>query len=177
MKLSLSEQLILGILSEQARHGYDIEKIIIQRGMRKWAVVGFSSIYYVLERLEEKGLATGDDTQGNEKKQYSITNGGVSVLKAETKKRIAERMPANTHFMTGLATSDLIGASELAKSLEQRKVELASDLEALKEKQPKTCTYTQTNCQPRASSGNCIAAVFRFLVLRPALYSNERCSA
>ena len=73
MKLSLSEQLILGILSEQARHGYDIEKIIIERGMRKWAVVGFSSIYYVLERLEEKGLATGDDTQGNEKKQYSIT--------------------------------------------------------------------------------------------------------
>lgn len=135
MKLSLSEQLILGILSEQARHGYDIEKIIIERGMRKWAVVGFSSIYYVLERLEGKGLATGDDTQGNEKKQYSITNGGVSVLKAETKKRIAERMPANTHFMTGLATSNLIGASELAKSLEQRKVELASDLEALKEKQ------------------------------------------
>jgi DNA-binding PadR family transcriptional regulator len=135
MKLSLSEQLILGILSEQARHGYDIEKIIIERGMRKWAVVGFSSIYYVLERLEEKGLATGDDTQGNEKKQYSITNGGVSVLKAETKKRIAERMPANTHFMTGLATSNLIGVSELAKSLEQRKVELASDLEALKDKQ------------------------------------------
>lgn len=135
MKLSLSEQLILGILSEQARHGYDIEKIIIERGMRKWAVVGFSSIYYVLERLEEKGLATGDDTQGNEKKQYSITNGGVSVLKAETKKRIAERMPANTHFMTGLATSNLIGASELAKSLEQRKVELASELEALKDKQ------------------------------------------
>lgn len=135
MKLSLSEQLILGILSEQARHGYDIEKIIIERGMRKWAVVGFSSIYYVLERLEEKGLATGDDTQGNEKKQYSITNGGVSVLKAETKKRIAERMPANTHFMTGLATSNLIGASELAKLLEQRKVELASDLEALKDKQ------------------------------------------
>ena len=135
MKLSLSEQLILGILSEQARHGYDIEKIIIERGMRKWAVVGFSSIYYVLERLEGKGLATGDDTQGNEKKQYSITNGGVSVLKAETKKRIAERMPANTHFMTGLATSNLIGASELAKSLEQRKVELASDLEALKDKQ------------------------------------------
>jgi DNA-binding PadR family transcriptional regulator len=58
MKLSLSEQLILGILSEQARHGYDIEKIIIERGMRKWTVVGFSSIYYVLERLEEKGLAT-----------------------------------------------------------------------------------------------------------------------
>ena len=135
MKLSLSEQLIVGILSEQARHGYDIEKIITDRGMRKWTDVGFSSIYYVLEQLEKKGLAISNDTKGKEKKQYSITDTGVSVLKDETKKRIAERKPANTHFMTGLATSNLIGASELAKSLEQRKVELASDLEALKDKQ------------------------------------------
>ncbi len=135
MKLSLSEQLILGILSEQARHGYDIEKIINDRGMRKWTDVGFSSIYYVLERLEKKGLATSNDTQGKERKQYSTTDTGVSVLKDETKKRIAERKPANTHFMTGLATSYLIGADELAKSFEQRKVELTSDLEALKVKQ------------------------------------------
>jgi DNA-binding PadR family transcriptional regulator len=134
MKLSLSEQLILGILSEQARHGYDIEKIITDRGMRKWTVVGFSSIYYVLERLEKKGLATSGNTQGKVKKQYSITDRGASVLKTETKKRIAERKPANTHFMTGLATSNLIGAGELAKSLEQRKAELASDLEALNDK-------------------------------------------
>ena len=82
MKLSLSEQLILGILSDQDRHGYDIEKVITDRGMRKWTDVGFSSIYYVLERLEAKGLATSSDTQGKEKKQYSITDIGVSVLKS-----------------------------------------------------------------------------------------------
>jgi DNA-binding PadR family transcriptional regulator len=135
MKLSLSEQLIVGILSEQARHGYDIEKIITDRGMRKWTDVGFSSIYYVLEQLEKKELAISNDTQGKEKKQYSITDTGVSILKDETKKRISERKPANTHLMTGLATSHLIGASELAKSLKQRKVELTSDLTALKAKQ------------------------------------------
>ncbi len=135
MKLSLSEQLILGLLSEQARHGYDIEKIITDRGMRKWTDVGFSSIYYVLERLEKKGLATSNNTQGKEKKQYSITDTGVSVLKDETKKRIAERKPANTHFMTGLATSHLIGADELAKSLEQREAELTADLKTLRAKQ------------------------------------------
>lgn len=135
MKLSLSEQLILGILSEQDRHGYDIEKVISDRGMRKWTDVGFSSIYYVLEQLEKKGLATSSDTQGKKKKQYSITDTGVSVMKDEAKKLIAERKPANTHFMTGLATSHLIGAGELAKSLKQRKVELLSDLEALEAKQ------------------------------------------
>jgi DNA-binding PadR family transcriptional regulator len=45
--------------------------------MRKWTEVGFSSIYYVLEKLELKGLATSTDAQGNEKKQYSITDTGV----------------------------------------------------------------------------------------------------
>ncbi|MCB9820052.1 helix-turn-helix transcriptional regulator [Candidatus Nomurabacteria bacterium] len=134
MKLSLSEQLILGILSEQARHGYDIEKVITDRGMRKWTDVGFSSIYYVLERLEAKGLATSSDTQGKQKKQYSITDTGVSALKGEAKKLIAERKPANTHFMTGLATSQLIEDTELNKTLEQRKATLASDLKVLEGK-------------------------------------------
>ncbi len=135
MKLSLSEQLILGILSEQARHGYDIEKVITNRGMRRWTDIGFSSIYYILEQLEKKGLATSSDSNGKEKKQYSVTDTGISVLKNETNKLISERKPANTHFMTGLATSHLIEAGELAKSLKQRSVELSSDLTALKTKQ------------------------------------------
>ncbi len=134
MKLSLSEQRILGILSDQDRHGYDIEKVITDRGMRKWTDVGFSSIYYVLERLEAKGLATSSDTQGKEKKQYSITDIGVSVLKSEAKKLIEERKPANTHFMTGLATSQLINDAELGKALEQRKIAIASDLKTLQSK-------------------------------------------
>jgi DNA-binding PadR family transcriptional regulator len=134
MKVSLSEQLILGILSEQARHGYDIEKVITDRSMRKWTDVGFSSIYYVLERLEAKGLAMSSDTKGKEKKQYSITDTGVSVLKDEAKKLIAQRKPANTHLMTGLATSQLIEDTELNKTLEQRKTTLASDLKALQTK-------------------------------------------
>lgn len=135
MKLSLSEQLILGILSEQSRHGYDIEKVISERGMRKWTDVAFSSIYYVLERLEAKGLAVSTVAQGKEKKEYSITDTGVSILKDETKKQIAERKPANTHFMTGLSTSHLISPQEIASSLATRKAELVVDLTALQSKQ------------------------------------------
>ena len=45
IKTSLTEELILGILAEQPHHGYQIEKLIIDRGMRKWTDVGFSSIY------------------------------------------------------------------------------------------------------------------------------------
>ena len=68
MKISLTEQLILGILSEHSEHGYNIEKIIEIRGMRKWTDIGFSSIYYVLEKLEDKGLASSKKTIGRRKR-------------------------------------------------------------------------------------------------------------
>lgn len=133
MEISLSEQLVLGILHESDRHGYDIEKTISARGMRKWTDIGFSSIYYVLDRLEKKGLATTSATIGKEKKQYSITDAGMNILKAETIKLISERKPANAHFMTGLATSHVINAIELTESFEQRKTTLLADLQRLRE--------------------------------------------
>lgn len=54
MTISLTEQLILGILAEGPQHGYHIEQIIKERDMRKWTDVGFSSIYYTLDKLEKK---------------------------------------------------------------------------------------------------------------------------
>lgn len=135
MKLSLSEQLILGILSEQDRHGYEIEKIINERGMRKWTEVGFSSIYFVLDKLEAKGLATSTVTAGKEKKQFAITDTGISELKHKAIMLITERQPANSHLMTGLATSQLIKSTTLHTALKKRRGTLATDLAALQNKQ------------------------------------------
>ncbi len=131
MSLSLSEHLILGILAEQPHHGYDIEKVITERGMRKWADIGFSSIYYILDKLESKQLVKSSASQGKEKKQFSITPKGSAVLKDETKKLIANRNPANMHIMTGLASSDLVESADLEDALRQRKTQLSSDLDAL----------------------------------------------
>ncbi|AIN93247.1 MULTISPECIES: PadR family transcriptional regulator [Treponema] len=134
MKTSLTEELILGILAEHSAHGYNIEKIIEMRGMRKWTDIGFSSIYYVLDKLEKKGLAFSKRTRGKEKKEFSITKQGLNVLKEETKKRIEERMPSNTHFMTGLANSSILNNAETLQSLIKRKIQLEQDLADLKEK-------------------------------------------
>ncbi len=148
MKLSLTEQLVLGILCEKPRHGYSIEKIIVDRDMRKWAEVGFSSIYYVLDRLEKKGLAVSASTKGKEKKQYSITADGVAVLKEETRRCLSERKPANTHFMTGLANSVLLSKDEFLQSLEERKRQIENDLTMLIHKKMVEIT---DNKAPRAA--------------------------
>lgn len=134
INITLTEQLILGILSENSAHGYNIEKLIEERDMRKWTDIGFSSIYYVLDKLEQKGLAVSKDAKGKEKKEYSITELGLNILKSETKRRLIERKPANTDFMTGLANSHLITLDEMIGALKERKNELEYDLLKLKEK-------------------------------------------
>ena len=71
MTISLTEQLILGILAEGPQHGYHIEQIIKERDMRKWTDVGFSSIYYTLDKLEKKRLTNNPRRSGNSKGSYA----------------------------------------------------------------------------------------------------------
>ena len=79
MVISLNEQLILGILTEGPQHGYHIEQVITERGMRQWSDIGFSSIYYILDKLEKKGLADSKSSKGKEKKEYQITDKGSNT--------------------------------------------------------------------------------------------------
>jgi DNA-binding PadR family transcriptional regulator len=56
--LTDAELLLLGLVAEMPRHGYELDQVIQQRGMREWTEIGFSSIYFVLGKLEKLGLAT-----------------------------------------------------------------------------------------------------------------------
>ena len=42
--LTPAELTILGLLEEQPRHGYELEQVIEERGIRQWTALGFSSI-------------------------------------------------------------------------------------------------------------------------------------
>jgi DNA-binding PadR family transcriptional regulator len=55
--LTNTEIAVLSLVVEQDRHGYEIEDVIRERGMREWTEIGFSSIYTVLDRLQKRGLA------------------------------------------------------------------------------------------------------------------------
>jgi DNA-binding PadR family transcriptional regulator len=54
-----AELAVLSLVVERPRHGYDVELTIAERGMRDWTDVGFSSIYYLLGKLEKAGLIEG----------------------------------------------------------------------------------------------------------------------
>jgi DNA-binding PadR family transcriptional regulator len=63
------EAAILGLLCEKPLYGYTIEKIIEERGMRHWTEIGFSSIYYVLKRLESRNLVVSSCRQQENNRQ------------------------------------------------------------------------------------------------------------
>ncbi len=54
-ELTNTELAVLGLLAERPKHGYQIEQEIALRGMRDWTEIGFSSIYYVLNKLAGAG--------------------------------------------------------------------------------------------------------------------------
>ena len=54
--LTDAEMLVLGLVAEMPRHGYQLEQVIEERGMREWTQIGFSSIYFVLSKLETMKL-------------------------------------------------------------------------------------------------------------------------
>jgi len=84
-KKGSAELLVLSLLEDQARHGYDISKLIQARsaGALRFHV---TSLYPLLYRLEERGLVAGrwvEKAEQRRRRYYSLTQAGRKVLKAQ----------------------------------------------------------------------------------------------
>jgi len=101
-----AELAILGLVVEQPRHGYQIEQVINERGMRNWTEVGFSSIYYLLKKLEDHGLVESHLEQvgpGPARKVYSATPGGREALDEAVVEALSQPERCYQPFLLGLS--------------------------------------------------------------------------
>ena len=85
LKKGSTELLILALLEERARHGYELGKLIETRsgGKLKFRI---GSLYPILVRLEERGLIKGRwvERQGEQRRRYyRLSRKGAEFLKAE----------------------------------------------------------------------------------------------
>ena len=64
---------VLSLLAEQPRHGYDLDRVIEQRGYRQWTSLAFSSVYYLLKRLSERGLLEPDEGSQGRRTVFRVT--------------------------------------------------------------------------------------------------------
>lgn len=136
--LTNAELAILTLLAEQPRHGYDIEQVIEERGMREWTQIGFSSIYYLLKKLEREGLVeTRSEAhvgRGPSRKIYQLTDDG----KQQTQIGILETLSTPTHCMPaiqiGLANLPSLEPAEAREALREYQQELIARLNQLEAK-------------------------------------------
>lgn len=129
---SSSEVLVLGLIYNQPQHGYELNKLIEQRGIRQWADIGFSSIYYLLEKLEKRNLVQSNGATSKSKKTFSITATGKKVCRERTKELIEHRIANKNPFMTGLANSFVLTDAALLKLFSARLAEIKKQLEIVK---------------------------------------------
>lgn len=129
------ELAILGLVVERPMYGYEIEQVIEQRTMRNWTEIGFSSIYYLLKKLQTEGLVDSrvdtSRSKGPARKVFGATRKGRSAWKRETRRALAtpRRQFPDIYLgmagMPGLEPEQAIEAlDEHLKGLEDRTAEI-----------------------------------------------------
>lgn len=133
-KLTDAELLVLGLVAEMPRHGYQLDQVIDVRGMREWTQIGFSSIYFVLGKLEQAGLVTAKKTAGTNakaKKIYILTKPGSRALVTQTLSALKNVRPTHSSVLPGMVNWQVLKRDQALKALQTRAKAIETELARL----------------------------------------------
>src|SRR5437870_622988 len=109
--------------------------------MRAWTLLGFSSLYYLLGKLEVAGLVERLELPGKRtRKVFSITKQGLTLCRQSVAHMLVEIRPYNSSLLVGLANSPLLDRATLLKCLQSREQHIQDRLT--------TVVTTQNQQQP-----------------------------
>jgi DNA-binding PadR family transcriptional regulator len=120
--LTDGELTVLGLLAEQPRHGYELERVVEERGVRAWTSLGFSSIYYVLDKLAKRGLieATGAPASGKSRVVFRATASGLDSCSEATREALTAVAPTHARVLIAMANSPMLHDADVAAALALR---------------------------------------------------------
>ena len=119
-------------------HGYQIEQIIEERGMRDWTNIGFSSIYYILEKLRKIGwlesvLEYGEG-KGPARQIFSLTNTGRNTWERAVIHALSHPRRSSSNFQLGLSNLLLLEREQIISALKEYVNELEQKYQQVLEK-------------------------------------------
>jgi DNA-binding PadR family transcriptional regulator len=134
--LSASHFLVLALLAEGEAHGYKLERMAKQRGLRYWADVGRSSIYQALKHLEREGLASSRLAQGEgpSRKVFRITDLGSQTLSTAARTYLAAPAPPRSDLDLGIYALPFLEPQEAKEALDQGRKHLQARADFLEER-------------------------------------------
>jgi DNA-binding PadR family transcriptional regulator len=97
------ELLVLGLVAEMPRHAYELHQEIERRGMREWTSIGFSSVYFLLDKLEKKRLVRSKAPKSvKAKKVFTVTAAGQKTLVAQTRASLGAYRRISSSVLPGM---------------------------------------------------------------------------
>ena len=135
MDLTPSELTVLGLIVERPRHGYDLEQVIERRGIRQWTDIGFSSIYYLLSKLEKQGLIHVPEAPAGAKSRrvFQATTTGREATTRNALALIAKLRVVPHPLLVGLANLAQLSEPEFAEALRCRLAQVEARIAAVEE--------------------------------------------
>ena len=123
---------VLSLLAEQPRHGYDLDRVIEQRGYRQWTSLAFSSVYYLLKRLSERGLLEPDEDSQGRRTVFRVTEAGHRELRQAAGERVLAPAPPSAGVLPALNAYSRLDDPALAALLARRAEALLGRLDELR---------------------------------------------
>ncbi|APU16868.1 MULTISPECIES: PadR family transcriptional regulator [Actinoalloteichus] len=135
MELTPSELTVLGLIIERPQHGYDLERVIERRGVRQWTDIGFSSIYYLLTKLEGRGLVhvPAAPVAARSRRVFHATGAGREAAARTALALVTELHPVPSPFLVGVANLPLLSAPEYAQALRARLAQVDARITAVRQ--------------------------------------------
>ena len=123
---------LLSLLAERPRHGYDLDRVIEQRGYRQWTSLAFSSVYYLLKRLSERGLLEPDEGTQGRRTVFRVTEAGHRELSKAAGERVLTPAPPSAGVLPALNAYSRLDDPALAALLARRAEALLGRLDELR---------------------------------------------
>jgi DNA-binding PadR family transcriptional regulator len=130
--LTDAELVVLGLVAEMPRHGYELEQVIEQRGMREWTQIGFSSIYFVLGKLEKLELVAAErPATAKAKKVFRVTDAGRATLAEQSLAALRTVRPSYASVLLGMAHWPVLERDAALGALKERGAAVQAELKRL----------------------------------------------
>jgi PadR family transcriptional regulator AphA len=134
MELTPTAYVILGMVSREARSGYEIKAAVDDSTRFFWAA-SYGQIYPELKRLSEAGLVEGVDASRGERKRtvYAITDAGMAAL-ADWLRQPPQTSEMREEGLLKLFFADVLPPEDAIATLRvmrERRLELAARLRGM----------------------------------------------
>lgn len=131
-EVTTPDLVVLALLAERPRHGYDVHAELERRDVQDWAEISKPQVYYSLRKLAGRGLLAPEAAEpggGPERQTWRLTDAGRRALAAGLDQEgwACHRPPPP--FGTWLALSPHAPAGAAARVIARRRAFLAAELE------------------------------------------------